>query len=284
MIYITITLISFAVFLYLIHNIKQHTPHKSWIIWVMAVPLLSVGVYFYVGNPEYHDQPYAKLKQQEQALLQKSPDDLIAELKQKLTQQDSARGRYILALALLRMGKTDDAVLELERAYRLSDEKTPEIIMTYAMILTVKNNNIVGDKSWDLIKKTLKTDASNIYALYYAGLYECQHKNFDKSAEYWKNIVDNHSDEPQYQETIKNIKQSADICGLNLKKYHITVPDIKSNYTPQQIQMIERMVEQLRQKVKNNPDNMELKKRLDDVEEKFKSIKESVKDFENFKI
>ena len=280
MIYILIAIISFAVFVYLIRNIKQHTPHKAWIIWVMAVPLLSVGVYFYVGNPEYHDQPYAKIKQQEQALLQKSPDDLIAELKQKLTQQDSARGRYILALALLRMGKTDDAVSELRRAYALSDEKTPEIIMTYAMILTVNNNNIVGDKSWDLIKETLKIDASNIYGLYYAGLYECQHKNFDKAADYWKNIVDNHTDKPQYQETVQKIKQSSDICGLNLKKYKMTVPDIKSNYTPQQIQMIEQMVGQLRQKVKNNPANMELKQRLDEVEEKFKAIKESVKDFE----
>ena len=273
MIYIFITLIAFGLLFYLGRGLKEKTQDKKWIILVTSVPVLAVGLYFALGDPDYRDQPYAEVTARKDALMQESSENLIAAFRKKLKENDDAKARHFLGETLARMGRFNEAAIEFKKAYNLSKGTDNNIAVSYGEILVAMNNRTVNDDALAVFEEVLKSDAQDPRALFYSGLYYFQNDKGNKGAVLWKDLLDAAKGQPWQARVLNNIAKSSDIHKIDLEKYGITLPAPQAGFTPDQIDMIEGMVESLRQKVKDNPDDMALKKRLEDVEEKFKDIK-----------
>ena len=275
MIYVFIILMVFLSFFYLSYPLKSQTleKRKKWIFIFLAIPLLSVGLYFLKGQPDYADQPYDAVKAENEALMRLPTDDLIVKLRQKLDETDSATARLFLGETLAKLGRFEEALPELKRAYILSEGKNPEITMAYAEMMIVSDKRTVSLEAQKLLEAILKQDKKNPRALFYTGLYYFQKKSPQEGAKLWKELLDISSRQPWYDTVVDNIRRSAEHEKINLAHYGIVLPEKSvSDFTPEQIQMITRMVENLRLKVKNNPDDEALQKRLTEVEKIFSQI------------
>lgn len=276
MIYVFIILMVFLSFFYLSHPLKNQPSEKrkKWIFVFIAIPLFSVGLYFLKGRPDYLDQPYDALKAQNEALRRLPTDELIIKLRQKLDDTDSETARLFLGETLAKLGRFEEALPELKRAYILSKGKNPDISMAYAEMLIATHKGQVSLEAKKLLDSILKQDKKNPRALFYMGLYYFQKNTSHKGAELWKELLKISHNRPWHDTAVDNIRRSAELEKINLAQYGINLPE-KSvpNFTPEQIEMITQMVKNLRFKVKNNPDDKALRQRLTEVEKVFSQIK-----------
>ena len=236
------------------------------------MPICAVALYFAVGDPDYLDQPYKDVNNRKEALMKKSSSDLIADFRAKLKENDSAKARHFLGETLARMGRFGEATEEFKKAYELSKGADTNIAVSYGEILVAMNNRTVSDEALAVFKEVLEKEDNNPPSLFYAGLYYFQNDQTLEGTKFWNNLIDASEGKPWQARMVANIQKSAEINKIDLAGNNIILPEVKEGFTPDQIDMIEGMVESLRQKVKDNPDDEALKTRLADVEKKFEAI------------
>ncbi len=253
--------------------LKVSQSQKLPIIMTVAVVAISVCVYFYIGNVDYADQPYARLQKQEKELQKLSIDELIAQYEAGLTHKDSPQARIVLANMLVRLGKLSQAEKHFAAAYKIDNGKTSHIGLSYAEILIALNDGIITKKVKQIIDKIQKTDTHNPQGLFYQGLWLAQNNQIKRAVTVWKTLVKDAIGKPyegvvqqNLQSVIAHYKITPDMIGLR----------INQEITKDNLAMIEQMVASLQEKVKQNPDDKALKARLDDVLIKFEAIKKAV--------
>lgn len=277
MIYGAIIIILFGVFIFFFKGHREfYRQKKIWTFFLLLLPLGTLGLYFLIGSPEYLDQPHAKLQKNVERLRQKSPEALIQEFRDKLSENDSPQARHFLGQTLIKMGRFEEGLKEIEQAYKLSEGKNSAINLSYAEVLISKNNGIVKQKSFDLMSNVLKENPKNPICMFYMGLYHFQNKQSNKGAKFWKDLIANADGADWKTQMLVNLKQVAQENHIELSKYDIILPQIPQEeppaFTKEQKDMITQMVERLREKQKQNPNDEALKARLKEVEAKYKMI------------
>lgn len=257
--------------------LKPLIQKKMPVVLVLISISASVLVYFYIGNPDYADQPYDAVQRQEKALQKLSTKELIAQYEAGLKHKDTPEARIILANILVRLGKLAHAEHHFKAAYLLDKEQTPDIMMSYAEILIKLNNNHINSDAKTLIDKSLNRDAKNPRGLFYQGLFFAQNNDTPQAVKIWKNLVTESADKPYASIIAENLYSV-------IAQYAIT-PDMiglqdTQKITQDNLGMIEKMVQSLEEKVKQNPNDKALKTRLDDVHLKFEKLKQ---EFETLK-
>ncbi|MEM6603898.1 MAG: hypothetical protein AAF621_07595 [Pseudomonadota bacterium] len=277
MIYVIITVLSLLVIAFLGFCLVNSTSTKQrrQIILILCVPVCAVGVYLYLGSPNYPDQPYRQVQVKKEALSQKSPEDLISALRDKLNENDNVEARFFLGTTLFKVGRIKEALSELKKAYLLSNKKDNDIAFTYAKILTSHNNEIIPTEALDIFKNIPTDHATYPQSLFYQGLYYFQNGQSEKGYEEWDILVEQAENQPWKFIAIDNILNAAVKFNINIDKYGLEKTGSKAKFTQEDIDMISQMVESLRQKAKDDPDNIMLQKRLEEVEKKFRQIKEN---------
>ena len=230
----------------------------------------SVLIYFYIGNPDYADQPYTQVKNQEQALNKLPVNKLIILYEEKLKKNDTLDARLNLANMLARLGRLEQAEKHFKAAYNMDKGVNPDITFGYIEIMIARNKGIISQKSYNLINDILDKQKSNPKGLFFKGLFFAQNNNIKQAIDIWKNLVIESKDKPYYGVLVQNL--NAVIGQFNINPVTIglnTTQDIIQDNLP----MIEKMVQSLADKVKQNPNDEKLKERLKEVQEKLDIIK-----------
>jgi cytochrome c-type biogenesis protein CcmH/NrfG len=171
---------------------------------------------------------------------------------------------------LARLGRFEQAEPHFKAAYNMDKGKTPDIIMAYAEVIIALNKGTITPQANRLITTSLQKDAINPKGLFFKGLFFAQNNNTKQAIEIWKNLVIQSEGKPYYAMLVQNLNAVRQQFNINPATIGLdTTQDIRQDNLP----MIEKMVQSLADKVKQNPNDEKLKARLKEVQEKLKTIK-----------
>lgn len=151
------------------------------------VPLLSFGLYTYLGHPAWPDEPLAaRLDTPGQKM---TLAEAVAKVEAHLLKDpNDGRGYEVLAPAYLGLGRYDDAV----RAAGLAIQKlgaTPERQTVYGETLVYSANGIVTEDARKLFQEAAKANPPPLKALYFLGLAANEDGDKAKALSYWQRLA-----------------------------------------------------------------------------------------------
>ncbi|PTR06082.1 cytochrome c-type biogenesis protein CcmH [Nitrosospira sp. Nsp5] len=160
---------------------------------VLAIPLLAVSLYLWLGNtraltpqPAVEQMPMQGMTdegghQNFSAVL----DNLTARLKE---QPDDMEGWVMLGRTYAMMQRFPEAKSAYEKALAMVPDDA-ELLTDYADIVAMTNNGSLMGQPQELINKALRLDPKNPKALALAGTAEFEQKRFKQAAVYWEQLL-----------------------------------------------------------------------------------------------
>lgn len=154
---------------------------------VLAVPLVSWGLYSQIGSPDLPSQPLA-------ARLTKNPadssvDELIARAESHLAANPSdGRGWDVLAPVYLRMGRYADAVAAYRNAIRLEGATAPRHA-GLGEALASAAGGVVSAEAQAAFEAALKLDPQNAKAGFYLAVALAQEGRGDEAKAAWRSML-----------------------------------------------------------------------------------------------
>ncbi len=160
------------------------------VVVAVAVPLVAVGIYLVLGNPQGLDPSKVSASQgAPHGLTQEQIEGMVARLAQHLqANPDDADGWIMLGRSYTAMGRFGDAAA----AFAKAEAKFPqnaELLADYADSLAMAQGQTLLGKPEALIQRALQADGNNLKALALAGTVEFEKQHFAKAAEYWKRML-----------------------------------------------------------------------------------------------
>ena len=153
-------------------------------IAVLAVPLLSWGVYTAIGSPTVPSQPLSARLSQKPA--DSSVDELIARAEAHLVANPSdGRGWDVLAPVYLRIGRADDAVTAYRNAIRILGA-TPARQAGLGEAIAASAGGIVTSDARLAFEAALKLEPSDAKARYFLALALAQEGKISEAAAAWR--------------------------------------------------------------------------------------------------
>ena len=138
---------------------------------------------------------------------------LVAKLEQRLADNPGdEEGWLVLAQTNMMMQRFDQAVIAMEKLYKLAGE-SPDVMARYADTLTMANNGRFTEKASQLIDRTLELEPSHVHGLWLAGVQAFQAEDFETAVKLFKKArmnIDDSENLVQIDELIKNAQQKSD--------------------------------------------------------------------------
>jgi len=164
------------------------TPGSRWpvVLVGLALPVLAVGLYLYLGAPETIDGPGP-------AVQSSSPLPSVEIMAQRLeerlrVQPNDATTWLMLGRTYLETRRFVDAANALEKAHALLGDQ-PELLLNYANALALSNNGQLLGRPFELIKKVLVLTPKNPAALWLSGMAYYQMGEHKKAIEQWRRLL-----------------------------------------------------------------------------------------------
>jgi cytochrome c-type biogenesis protein CcmH len=119
--------------------------------------------------------------------------DQIAAMTEKLAQRlkekrDDVEGWSMLARSYSVLGRHADALKAYEKASNLRKDD-PTLLADYADSLAVNNNSNLEGEPMKLVDRALHLDPKNLKALYLAGTYAFNKKDYTSAITFWEKLV-----------------------------------------------------------------------------------------------
>jgi cytochrome c-type biogenesis protein CcmH len=168
----------------------DHSPRISRapaVVMALTVPLLAVGLYFAVGNPQAL-APVALPKHAADSVTPQQIEAMVAKLAERMKQNpDDAQGWAMLGKSYAVMGRFEDAAAAYARAVeRVPDN--PQLLTDYADALAMaRGQNLQGEPE-ALILRALKLDPDHPKALALAGTVAFDRKDYAGAIRYWEKL------------------------------------------------------------------------------------------------
>lgn len=183
----------------------------------LAVPAFSIGVYLYLGTPQYPDIPYATrdiARETDTAgqPREKAPD--IAEMARKLAQRletepNNLRGWMLLGRTYLSLERNADALAALRKAKTLAPDD-PAVTTELAEALVVTSNNQVSEEARALFQAALSADARGPRPRYYLALADAQAGKLAEALQGWVDLLAVSPPDAPWRPTVEaSIKRAA---------------------------------------------------------------------------
>ncbi len=210
------------------------------IVALIGVPAFALGVYFSLGEPERPDVPLAlqQAKTGDAATMQ----TMVARVEQHLkTNPDDVQGWTILARVFGTSGeyaKRRQAIIELVRL----QGRTPVNLADLAEAEIQIDGNLVPASARAMLDEALAADPNNRKAAYYRTVAMEQSGEFENARISWQRLRDTTPDDREWQ---------------TLVNQRIARLEDFSNQSAGQQSMIEGMVASLREKLMNDPTDLE---------------------------
>ncbi|SUU91055.1 cytochrome c-type biogenesis protein CcmH [Aminobacter aminovorans] len=163
---------------------SQLGPRLVGMIAVLAVPLLSWGVYTAIGSPTVPSQPLSARLSQKPA--DSSVDELIARAEAHLVANPSdGRGWDVLAPVYLRIGRANDAVTAYRNAIRILGSTTARQAGLGEAIAGSAGGIVTSDARL-AFEAALKLEPADAKARYFLALALAQEGNIADAAAAWR--------------------------------------------------------------------------------------------------
>lgn len=175
------------------HSEDNKRSQTSLIAVALAIPVLTIGVYLYLGNPAALDISQAKQtnaadahnKAGQSAKALPSVSEMIAKLEQRVKEEpENIEGWKLLSRSYMHTRQ----FIKAEAAYKiLTGLKTddPNLWADYADIIAVNQKGNLEGKPYELIKRALALEPKHPKSLWLAGTYHFQKNEYKKAIRFW---------------------------------------------------------------------------------------------------
>ncbi len=171
---------------------KPHSSRFTVILIAVAVPLVALVLYGYVGTPQAVFMDMSAQQAQggtEGQMTQQDIEKMVAGLAQKLeAEPDNLQGWAMLARSYKVLGNT----IEAEKAYDRAGSfvmKDAQLLADYADVVAANNNGNFAGKPILLINRALEVDPNNPMALWLAGTAAFQAQDRSKAMKYFEHLL-----------------------------------------------------------------------------------------------
>lgn len=155
----------------------------------VALPLAALALYWQLGTPAALRQATAEAPVAGHALTQAQMLDMMARLANRLkANPGDAAGWGMLGRSYIAIGRLNDAVLALERAYALTPDD-PQLLVDYADVMGALQNKNLSGRPAELIRKALDLNPTHPKALALAGTVAFNESQFDLAVHYWERLI-----------------------------------------------------------------------------------------------
>lgn len=174
----------------------------------VAVPLLAVSMYAFIGAPEMIDFDTSKQASHTSSGQQRampSVAEMLARLQQRLQQNPGdAEGWFMLGRSYMALKEYPEAVRAYETLLKLTGDE-PMVLLSLADALTMVQDGSMQGRPAELIQQALKADPVSQTALWMGGIMESQQGNYTQAITYWKRLELLLADEPEALEKVRSM-------------------------------------------------------------------------------
>ncbi|WEK48516.1 MAG: c-type cytochrome biogenesis protein CcmI [Candidatus Kaistia colombiensis] len=157
------------------------------LVALVAIPIVAIGTYLYVGAPQLADRPVAS--RQAEPAVEGSVDNLISKVEAHLAANpEDGRGWEVLAPIYMRLGRFDDAVRALGNAKRLLGS-TADRESLYGEALTRASGNVVTEDARAAFDRALKFDPEDVRSRFFIAMSLGQAGRKDDAIAAWKALI-----------------------------------------------------------------------------------------------
>ncbi|NOY67134.1 MAG: c-type cytochrome biogenesis protein CcmI [Gammaproteobacteria bacterium] len=174
---------------------KQRSPF-SQIAIVIIIPVVTIGLYLYLGSPDTLDTPpatqmnsadaHANAKANKSAKALPSVPEMIVKLEEKVAQEPkNIQGWELLSRSYMHTRQFEKA----EKAFQTLTElkiDDPNLWADYADIAAVNRNGKLEGKPFEFTKRALSLQPKHPKALWLAGTYHFQKNNYTTAIRFWE--------------------------------------------------------------------------------------------------
>jgi cytochrome c-type biogenesis protein CcmH len=159
------------------------SPKKTIVGICLFVVVLSVGLYFYLG-----DAARIAEKSAEQPMTQEAVEKMVTEFAAKMEKEpDNLKGWAMLARSYRILGQNAEAAKAYARAGSFVDAD-PQLLADYADVLAANANGNFAGKPQQLLNKALALDPNNLLALWLSGTAAFNAQNYKAAVQYWEKL------------------------------------------------------------------------------------------------
>jgi cytochrome c-type biogenesis protein CcmH len=154
-------------------------PKRTLFALLLALPLLAVGLYAWLGNP-------AALNQAARGdFTQQDVEKMVSGLAAKLEKEpDNLQGWAMLARSYKLLRRPDDAARAYEKAMPLI-EQDPQLLADYADLLASKTGDLAG-RPEQLVARALALDPDHLQSLWLAGTAAFNRNDYATAIQHWQ--------------------------------------------------------------------------------------------------
>ncbi|WP_027053402.1 c-type cytochrome biogenesis protein CcmI [Mesorhizobium erdmanii] len=235
---------------------RQVTSRLVATVAVLAVPLVSWGVYSRIGSPDLPSQPLSQRLAKNPA--DSSVDELVARAEAHLAANPAdGRGWDVLAPVYLRMQRFSDAVAAYRNAIRLDGDSGMRQAGLGEAIAGAAGG-IVSADAQDAFEAALKLDPANAKASFYLAMALAQEGRNKEAATAWQAMLGTLPPDSPWRDAVEKalVKSEGPEAGSSaaVKGPDAADVDNASSLSPQDREaMINTMVAGLDEKLRQNP-------------------------------
>lgn len=164
-----------------------HSAKKTALMLAVALPVLAGGLYAWLGSPASLDP--ARAKQAQMDAQNTMIKGMVAKLAKRLeTNPDDLEGWARLARSYKVLGNNEQAAQAYAKALPFV-EKQPDLLVDYAEVLAVQDQNDLNKRALAMVQKGLALDAKHPMSLVIAGAAAYQREDFDTAVALWQRLV-----------------------------------------------------------------------------------------------
>jgi len=252
--------------------VTQH-PKASLMLMVailVAIPLGAVGFYLYLGQPSLKDQPLAQREQPGDNDTRARAMELLTQLEQRLKENPKdIDGWWMQAQVYGALERHTDAATAYQKVVDLTN-RDPGVLTAWAEALIVAENNVVIPAVVEVLNEIKTKDPSEPRSYFYLAQERRQRDDLEGAmGEYIQLLKASPSDAEWVGQVQDLVKSLAGEMEVNMPVVQMLPPaSTTSGPTAEQMQdaqqmspeeqqaMIQAMVQQLADRLKDNPDDL----------------------------
>ena len=266
---------------------STRTPIVMAILIAGIIPFMSYGLYFYLGSPEKKDLPFVKRKIVSSVdTANVKMNNLVETLRERLYQDpNQLKGWILLGKSLVSLNRFDDASKAFKRALEIAPNRA-EIASSVAETGFMAKDGKFNREVRYFFKMAQKLNPREHKALYYLGLDSLMTQKYSAAIQYWVDLISVSPIGAPWLDSVRERLMVASKAGqLEISSFtsrlepiqqrsnnaqqspepNPTQEDIKSANDMSEKErenFIRSMVEQLAERLKSNPEDLNGWRRL----------------------
>lgn len=229
----------------------------------VTLPVMAVGVYWQLGNPQAINPLTAGSRAATDPQIQQMIDTLVAKLK---ANPNNPQGWAMLARSYVVMGKLDEAEASLQKVGDAINTDA-DIMVEFADVLAVKNNNNIEGRPLELVNKALTINPQHPMGLMMSGVAAYRRADFKLAVAQWEKLLallePGSSDAQQIESNVNDARAKAGMPLIGNASASSTSNTAQAagqepatGNDASNTELVNQMVNRLANRLKDNPDDI----------------------------